>query len=142
MLHQVWIARKGMATVSGGCPWFRLPLCLQPEITHHARHTLVVHGPSLTPQLVGHAPIAIPWPRGCHLFDGLQQASILRGQWPMIVATAGALYDLAHHTDWVLLCQHRDHRPFLPKGELNTPETFFAMSNSIVSRPTSRSNSA
>ena len=43
----------------------------------------------------------------------------------MIIAAAGALYDRAHHADWVLLGQHRDHRPFLLKAELNTPETFF-----------------
>lgn len=142
MLHQVRIARKGMATVRSGCAWFRLTLCLQPKIMHHARHTLVVDCPALASQLVRHAPLAIPGPRGCHLCASPLQASIWRGRRPMRVTTAGAVYDLAHHAHWVLLCQHRDHRPFLLKGELNTPETFFALSNSMASRPTSRSHSA
>src|SRR5206468_28604 len=43
--------------------------------------------------------------------------------------------DLTDNTDGIVLDQHRNHRPFLLKGELNTPETFFAMSSSIVSRP-------
>jgi hypothetical protein len=87
--------------------------------------------------------IAIRWPRCCYLFDGMQQVNIWCLLYPlMIIATASTLNDLTDHLDGIVLGQHRDHRPFLLKGELNTPEAFFAMSNSMVSPPTSRSNSA
>ena len=65
-----------MATIGGGSAAFRLAVRLEPTLAHDARHPLVVDRPALTSQLVRDAPIAILWPRGCHLFDGVLQASI------------------------------------------------------------------
>ena len=141
LLHQVRIPWKGMRAVGRGSP-FRLAVGLQPMLAHEARYPLVVDGPSLTSQLVGDPPIGIAWLRRCHLFERLQQPMLLRCCWSVIVATTSAAYDLAHHAHGILLGHHGDHRPFLLKGELKSPETFLAMSNSIVSRPTSRSSSA
>src|SRR6266702_2475375 len=76
-----------------------------------------------------------------NLFNGLLQSLLLLGQWPLLVVTAGAVEYLTDHSEWKVLCEHRYHRTFLAKGTQQC-RGFFAISSSIVSRPTSRSNSA
>jgi hypothetical protein len=60
----------------------------------------------------------------------------------VIETAAGQFQDGTNRLDRVVRQQPHGKLPFLERTPASSPEAFFAISNSIVSRPTNRSNSA
>jgi hypothetical protein len=77
-------------------------------------------------------------------FEITFQAALVNLLALVVVTAAGKVHQLASHPDRILMPLHQtlyDHSPSLG-AEPEFLNTFFAMSNCIVSRPTIRSNSA
>src|SRR5436190_23564112 len=88
MLHEIGIARKWMRTI---CRLVVLPFPtrLQSSFVHNPFHAFMVDRPSLSPQLVRDAPIAIGQPLGSFCFDGLPQRLFICNPCSMKVAASG-----------------------------------------------------
>src|SRR5919205_3833530 len=94
------------------------------------------------PYLLREAAAAIGRKDLRHLLQRLLERALVGHAWLIIMGTARQVQDVADHRGRIGGAEHLAHLPFLVPGEAKSCEAVFAISNSMVRRPTSRSNSA
>jgi site-specific DNA recombinase len=114
----------------------------QVMLLHQPQHAFVVDAVPSPHQLHRHTPIPIGGEGQEHLLDRHQDAQVISRHCLVVVAAGRHPPQRAQHPYRVLPGQGLDHLALVPRREPNSPETFFAASNSTVRRPITPSSSA